>query len=429
MTPEQILALAPDASSASAGKGLANERKWSNLGVSANAIWGECQGSGSKPYQTQIDSSEPAFKCSCPSRKFPCKHGIGLYLLFANQNALFEAKTPPEWVEKWLESRQARSEKAAEKAESKAQKEADPAQAAKRAAGREAKVEGGLRELELWLHDLIRNGLAGAPGQPYTFWDTMAARLIDAQCPGLAKRVRELPGAAAMGQGWQAELLGRLAKIHLIVEGWKRRADLDEPLVAELRAQIGWTIKEEELDSAGGVEDEWWVLGQRSEEEDGLRIMKTWLWGKGTARPAVVLQFAHASQQIAPQFVPRSRVRATAVYYPGATPLRAVFRDKSDISPLENHDFAFATSISLAAQNFQRALAGNPWIDWLPVALQDTRLVHEEVGWHLRDAQGHQWRISELWQDHWQMLAATGGLPVTLLGEYNGAELRPFGWY
>ncbi|MEM6754868.1 MAG: SWIM zinc finger family protein, partial [Cyanobacteria bacterium P01_C01_bin.38] len=71
-TQEQILALAPDASSAKNGKTLATSRKWSSLGCNEKAAWGEFQGSGKNPYLTRIDLTEPAFKCTCPSRKFPC---------------------------------------------------------------------------------------------------------------------------------------------------------------------------------------------------------------------------------------------------------------------------------------------------------------------------------------------------------------------
>ncbi len=52
---------------------------------------GLCQGSGRQPYQARVDLAEPAFKCSCPSRKFPCKHGLALLLLFAKTDtALIE---------------------------------------------------------------------------------------------------------------------------------------------------------------------------------------------------------------------------------------------------------------------------------------------------------------------------------------------------
>lgn len=79
-TPDTILALAPDAKSAKSGRDLATLRKWVTLGCHEQAVWGECQGSAESPYQTQIDLAEPAFHCSCPSRKFPCKHALGLFL-------------------------------------------------------------------------------------------------------------------------------------------------------------------------------------------------------------------------------------------------------------------------------------------------------------------------------------------------------------
>ncbi|MGB8191873.1 MAG: SWIM zinc finger family protein, partial [Chitinophagaceae bacterium] len=78
LSEEQILALAPDESSKKSGKELSNASKWVSKGANETALWGECKGSGSKPYQTQVDLANIAFKCSCPSRKFPCKHGLGL---------------------------------------------------------------------------------------------------------------------------------------------------------------------------------------------------------------------------------------------------------------------------------------------------------------------------------------------------------------
>src|SRR5688500_17228008 len=109
-TTEQILALAPDASSASSGRGLAVSRNWASLGRNERAAWGGCKGSGSSPYQTRIELSEPAFKCTCPSRKFPCKHGLGLFLLLASQPSEFTQSEPPSWVSDWLDSRQRRAE-------------------------------------------------------------------------------------------------------------------------------------------------------------------------------------------------------------------------------------------------------------------------------------------------------------------------------
>src|SRR5512145_620984 len=114
---DQIIALSPDAAAAKAAQELTTLRKWVTLGAGETALWGECRGSGAKPYQTQIDLSEPAFKCSCPSRKFPCKHALGLFLLLADQPAAIKSSTPPAWVIDWLHTRDERAQKQAEKKE------------------------------------------------------------------------------------------------------------------------------------------------------------------------------------------------------------------------------------------------------------------------------------------------------------------------
>src|SRR5439155_11527229 len=108
-TPENILAMAPDAGSARAGRELSTPRPWSNLGADDRALWGECKGSGKTPYQTQVDRGGPAFQCSCPSRKLPCKHALALFLLWAGAPGDFPTGTPPARVSEWLERRDRRA--------------------------------------------------------------------------------------------------------------------------------------------------------------------------------------------------------------------------------------------------------------------------------------------------------------------------------
>src|ERR1700761_6609871 len=115
LTEDQIFALAPDEASKKAGRDLATPAKWVSKGINELALWGECQGSGSKPYQTQIDLINIAFKCSCPSRKFPCKHGLGLLLLYARQHQSFTSNEQPAWVAEWISRRAVTEEKKSEK--------------------------------------------------------------------------------------------------------------------------------------------------------------------------------------------------------------------------------------------------------------------------------------------------------------------------
>ena len=76
------------------------------------------KGSGKNSYQTQIDLSEPAFKSSCPSRKIPCLHGIGLFLLLVEEEKLFTQNIPPESISDWLKTRSQRKAKNKEKVNS-----------------------------------------------------------------------------------------------------------------------------------------------------------------------------------------------------------------------------------------------------------------------------------------------------------------------
>src|SRR5215216_2592094 len=312
---EQIIALAPDAASAKAGRSLATASKWQNVGQNERALWGECQGSGAKPYQTVIDLNEPAFKCSCPSRKFPCKHALGLFLLVANQPATGgNATTAPAWAAEWLAHRDQQAQRRSEAAK-KADVEPDEAtlarrasQKAKRSLDREAKVVAGLKELELWLRDLVRHGLASAQTRSFDYWEQMAARLIDAQAPGVARRVRDLSRVPQSADGWIEQLLSKVSSLFLLLKAYERIETLSAATQADVRTAIGWNYKEDELPEENVVADEWLVLGQRTTGDEGLRVRRTWLWGRRIAKGALVLEFAAPGQHLGMDLLDRKSV-------------------------------------------------------------------------------------------------------------------------
>ncbi|KLL96527.1 SWIM zinc finger family protein, partial [Rhodococcus sp. IITR03] len=59
-----------------AARGVASA--WLETGHDITALWGLCRGRGTTPYRTAIDPSAPAYTCTCPSRKLPCKHALSL---------------------------------------------------------------------------------------------------------------------------------------------------------------------------------------------------------------------------------------------------------------------------------------------------------------------------------------------------------------
>src|SRR5215469_15635267 len=103
ITAEQVHTLAPDSASVAASRKLAVARHWHNLGQSSDALWGECQGSAL--YRVQAELATLATKCTCPSRKFPCKHGLALLLLAVGDSASLPTAEPPADVAAWLAKR------------------------------------------------------------------------------------------------------------------------------------------------------------------------------------------------------------------------------------------------------------------------------------------------------------------------------------
>jgi len=444
-TAETVLALAPDPASAKAGRDLAVRRKWTTLGVSrspdgAPVLWGACQGSGKDPYLTRADTSEPAFKCSCPSRKFPCKHSLGLFLLFVQSPAEFTTSAPPDWVAEWLESRSERAAKRAEREARAAEADgegtpADPAQAEKaakqaaaRAAERERRVAAGIAELDLWLRDLIRQGLSTAATRPASSWETMAARLVDAQAPGAARLVRQMATIPASGDGWPERLLDRMARLHLLLEGYSRIDSLPPDLAADVRTGLGWTTAQETLLELEGVRDHWAIVGRRVTDDDRLRVQRTWLWGKEARRGALLLHFAppgavrSETKPVDPTFVPGTAFDGTLVFFPSATPLRAIVKERA--TAVDWPVGIGYAGVSEAVAATATADARMPWLEGHPVFLRDatpTTLTPARV----RDAAGRTMPLSTRFRDRWRLLAVSGGSPVPLFGEWDGEALMP----
>ncbi len=428
-TPEQVANLAPDASSLKAARGLTAPAKWPLLAQADGALWGECQGSGKSPYRTRIDlrSDEPAFKCSCPSRKFPCKHALALFLLFAERADAFGPAEPPDWVSEWLDTRSERQEKQVAKAEERAAKEsADPAAQARRAEKRERRVDDGLDALELWLHDLLRQGLASARERNYRHWEEQAARLVDAQAPGLAARVRRLPQLLHSGQGWEGRLLAALGQLHLILRAYRNLAAQPEGMQAELRELIGWNQAKEPLLAQPGVHDQWHCCGQWVEQgDDNLLIQRIWLHGAHSGHHALLLDFAHprAATGLTHGWRTGQSYQAELVFYPASAPQRALLKGELTAldAPITPPPHPHLQALFAA---FGEALAARPWLDRLPATIAGLTPVPQGDGHLLRDALGQTTPLHPSARV-WDLYLLSRGAPLTLFGEWSPAGLLP----
>jgi hypothetical protein len=433
LTADQVLALAPDASSAAAGRKLASAKGWQGLGRNPAALWGECQGSAL--YQVRVDLSDLTAKCSCPSRKFPCKHALGLLLLAAMTPAALPEGEPPEWVSDWLNRRAATAERREEKkaqqvdTSADAEKSVSPAgtRASKGGDKRLARVRAGLDALDLWLDDLMRNGIASVETQPVAFWERQAARLVDAQAPGVAGRLRRLSAIPNASRDWPARLLDGLGRLALLTHAFRRLDGLDPALQEDVRGAIGWSLGQEEVAARGeAVSDDWLVLGQRVTTEERLRTQWTWLLGARTGRYALVLQFAHGGQPFPSMIIPGTLLAAELAFWPSAWPLRALVRERRSSptsigAPLPGHP-----SLAALLDHVATATARQPWLDRFPCAVSGVvPICGGESVWLVRDADGAALPLAD--GEHWRLLALSGGTPVDLAAEWDGEALLPLG--
>lgn len=279
----------------------------------------------------QVDLSDAASACSCPSRKFPCKHALGLLLLYADGTVARGER--PAWVQEWLAGRSARAAARTQRATQPPETAVDPAATAKRVASRERKVDAGVAKMPRWLDDLERTGLAVAQGQPWAWWESTAARMVDAQAKGLANQVHAMAATAASGghrPDWPARLLDQAGGLVLLTRAWRHRDALPEPTVAALRSRLGFATSTEQVLADGErLTDQWAVVGRRFGEQDRIRSLQQWLVGRQSGRVVTLLSFAAAAARLDPGLPVGCLVEAELALYPGRRPHRAVVVERS----------------------------------------------------------------------------------------------------
>ncbi|MFJ8820186.1 SWIM zinc finger family protein [Streptomyces sp. NPDC102467] len=434
-TTDQVLALAPDASSRKAGSKLGLAGPWSETGSSdEGAVWGLCKGSGSKPYQTIVDTgggpngTGPAYKCSCPSRKFPCKHALGLLILWADGDTGTPAgQGPPDWAGQWLEARRKRTgpEQDAAAGASGAAAPADPEAARRRAERRALRITAGASELEQRLTDLLRGGLAQAEQAGYGLWEETAARMVDAQAPGLASRVRELGAIPASGPGWPVRLLEECALLHLLDQGWLHRAALPDDLAATVRTRIGLPASSK----GPALRDNWLILSQRDTADGHLTTRRIWLYGSESARTALLLSFGAAGRAPSLALPAGLTLDAEIAGHPGAGALRAELGEQFS-APVPSGGRPVGVDVAQALSAYGQALSADPWLESWPATLTDVIPTQSpEGGWQLADADGKAAlplpTSAATSPGLWRLVALSGGAPVTVFGECGHTGFHP----
>lgn len=428
--------MAPDAASLKAGKGLSNAGAWITSKYNQRVLWGEIKGSGSKPYRTQIDLQTIAFKCSCPSFKFPCKHGIGLMLAFAKQKEAFTATDDePDWVKEWISKR---TEKAEKKQETP--KESTPEDDAKANKSKEkrqnerlSQVESGVSELNLWLKDIVRTGFIQLPSKEARFFEQTAARMIDAKASGLAGRVRALRDLDyVQNNDWHNAALELSAELFLLLEAFKNSDKLSPVWQQTIRNLIGWNQSPKELlqnPEAERVKDVWLVLGQLQEESEGVIIQRNWLWGTKTNRSALILNFGTPFSPLENTVLPGSIIEAELVFFPSVISQRAVLGVQKGFLPNLPALLNSAAGWVEVYQQRGNLLSQSPFVNDVPFLISNLRLILNNRQPIFCDTDNYYHHASPDWEETKLLtfMALSGAAPVNVAGVYRRNGFLPLG--
>jgi hypothetical protein len=335
-------AAAPNGDAAKNGRGLVLKNKLANLHVSGDGtlLFGECQGSGKSPYQCSCDfvrPDQPTYRCTCPSRQFPCKHCLGLLYAYAQKKPFTVAPVPDDL--------QAKRDNLAGRAEKKAAAADTPKQINKSALAKKIKAQlDGIDVLEKLTHDLVRLGIGTMNAKLAADMAQQADRLGDAYLPGARAALHYYTQLFADVEGKFAdktadpvhtEALDQLCRLHAIIKQGRAYlnqrladADLALPTDTAIAAWLGhaWTLAE--LKSAGLVEQDADLVQLAFNSHDDRsrqEFIDTGIWmtlGNGRIRVTQTLRPYKAAKHIKGEdsFFQVAQVKELCVYPGGLNP-------------------------------------------------------------------------------------------------------------
>lgn len=403
LTTSKIAELAPDQASLNAANKLMKPSKWPALAQRGDLVWGECQGSGANPYRSVFDHSNAGYKCTCPSRKYPCKHVLALMWMYVEDSASFADTDVPQWVNDWMGRRRssgsgvakpnsnekstskgakslvaARQTEAKKPPESKAAAKRKKAAAERRAKATQQSIAAGVEELQQWLDDQVSGGLAAFLDDPTSRCRTIAARLVDAKAQALASQLDELPSRLMQTSSDLRldTLIQELGRIVLICRAWK--ANQNDP---ELMRLVGSSETRDSIldsDLATRVISTWEVVGEQvSTRRDGLVSQATWLMNLGEGiQFALLLDYFPASLgKRSSSFAFGEQFDAELAFYPARQPMRAVIVERKSAdkgNTAEERTWPVASGTPL--DDYRDTLRLAPWVCQVPVLLPSGRI-------------------------------------------------------
>jgi hypothetical protein len=364
-----------DAGTAQRAGGLATPQKWRVLAKNDVWIWGHIATGDTFSYNTAVKLDQNTAQCDCPVKKTPCKHQLGLLMLFESQPERFIESELPAWV------KLPKSPKPAEDPQT------DTAQHTPWVTPeRLAAMQEGTQILLQWLEDQLRFGLAPMLDNPQPL-HALATRLNDAKLGGLSGRI------SALTQRWLIEpdplqaLAKLFAHLHTVATALQKYDHWPHEVQIPLLRACGVQLPKEKVRmEAQTATDTWCALSVSSApvaDNPTLTMQKIYLWGVNTGHWALAIQYFLSNSQPDQAFRTNAVYSGTVYYYPSAIPFQAL----TDLTPSHQEANQFWPKIKpdtfdQVAAAHRQALRLLPWAD-MPLFWVQAAVIQKNNAWWL----------------------------------------------
>ncbi len=259
ITTELMERVAPNTAAIANAKKISQKNGFTVLSKSEDntLLYGECKGSGKNLYITTvdfIDPSAPVFRCSCPSRQFPCKHALALMFDYMAQKPFTICEIPEDII-----SKREKIDKKKENAE-KAPKKVNKSALIKKM----KKQLEGLDLAEKFLKEVLQTGIASLSGKGLKTYSDLAKQMGDYYLPApqtlmqqILVAMEELQKDVTKEKYYYQKILQGLVELHSTIK--KARVFLQTKIETEqvsmenstLYDRIGYVWKLSQLEELG----------------------------------------------------------------------------------------------------------------------------------------------------------------------------------
>ena len=288
---------------------------------------------------------------------------------------------------------------------------------------RSQRMRAGLIELDRWLADRVRQGLAAPDFADRATWDRLAQRLVDAQCASLANRVKRVAGRIGQHPRWQEDLLEELAVLHLLAVAAQHTSTLEPQLSDGVHAATGLNVAKDEVLAGVPTTTHWLVVGESRTREDRITVQRTWLCSAQIPTTwAMVLAFGAFGNEVVTEHPVGGSFHGDVHWYPGGLRLRALVGHLNDVAGTAPPPPT--STIGEALHHAGWAIAQEPWLERYPMCVLGAPRTIGAGRWTLADHTGSL-RLDPGFAHLSELVSICGGRAAAIMGEHSTEGFLP----